>query len=192
MNKAQLDLLVVSAQSGNVKTFNLLCEYIYPHLFRFALKQCQDKDVANDAVHDVLLKLPSTLKSLSDPRAFKAWVFKSIKWRVIDVLRKSNRHINNRVDEFDFEAIEQEATEENDHNFLLHFISELQEIDRDTVYLFYLEEMSLEEISHVLSTPIGTLKSRLNRARKQLKEKLIRYEDQQADSSAKVIQMRGN
>jgi RNA polymerase sigma factor (sigma-70 family) len=52
-------------------------------------------------------------------------------------------------------------------------IERLPIIDREVVVLFYLQELSLAEIADIVQVPVGTVKSRLSRARRTLKRQLI-------------------
>jgi len=54
---------------------------------------------------------------------------------------------------------------------LRYAINRLPSIEKQMIHLFYLEELKISEISMILGIPVGTVKSRLNRARKQLKQK---------------------
>jgi RNA polymerase sigma-70 factor (ECF subfamily) len=49
-------------------------------------------------------------------------------------------------------------------------VERLPEVERQAIYLFYLEEMSIKELAKVFDVPTGTVKSRLNRARTRLKK----------------------
>ncbi len=55
---------------------------------------------------------------------------------------------------------------------VMALIDTLPEIDKQAIYLFYLEEMKITEISAILQIPAGTVKSRLNRSRKKLREQV--------------------
>ncbi len=170
MEKAKLDLLVIEMQTGCEKAFDQICRYFHPSLLRFAYKICAHEQMAHDAVQNSWLKMAKSVKSLNDPRAFKSWVYQLVRWQTLDLLKK----VNNDVLDFNTDEVDVAFSDETDvdHSDLLSLIDCLPDIDRQAVYLFYLEQMTLAEIAIVVETPIGTIKSRLNRARKFLKEKL--------------------
>lgn len=167
MNTSREELLVISAQAGNEAAFAELYQNLYQPLVKFAYKLCGHHDWAQDAVQDVWLDTAKKLRKLQDPKAFRSWMFRAVRWRCIDLARKANK--TQSLDG------QKEATEEIkvEDSGLLKLIDQLPEVERQAIYLFYLEEMSLAEISIVLEVPQGTLKSRLNRARKHLKTLLI-------------------
>ena len=68
---------------------------------------------------------------------------------------------------------EESVMEKDTIEWIRNAVAALKEPFRETAMLFYLGELSLEEISAVTGHPVGTLKSRLHRARKQLKKALI-------------------
>lgn len=174
MEQAQIDLLVIDAKLGDEHAFEQLFHYFQQGLLRYAYKVSTDSQVAQEAVQNSWIKVTKNLSKLKDPRAFKSWLFQLTHWQVLDLIRKQNIH--NKCVNID-DVNELEAPKVKTENGELHFqLSQLENIDKQAIHLFYLEEMSLQEISIVLSIPIGTVKSRLNRARKILKNKLSNKE----------------
>ncbi|SFB79871.1 RNA polymerase sigma factor [Pseudoalteromonas denitrificans] len=178
MHKAEEDLLVIAAQQGNEKAFTFLCKYYQTSLSRFAFKLCGDRHQAQDAVQDAWIRIAKKLKTLDDPRAFKSWIFKAVRWCTYDLMRKSLRNEADCQQDISLENItapEGDEIGKSEHfTTLLSLIEQLPEIDKQAVYLFYLEEMKISEIAQVLQIPSGTVKSRLNRARKILHERFNR------------------
>lgn len=164
MKTSREELLVISAQAGNQAAFAELYQSFYQPLVKFAYKLCGHNDWAQDAVQDVWLDTARKLRKLNDPKAFRSWMFRAVRWRCIDIARKANK--TQQLDEPQEQATEELQSEDSG---LLKLIEQLPEVERQAIYLYYLEEFSLAEISIVLEVPQGTLKSRLNRARKNLK-----------------------
>ncbi|MGX5201189.1 RNA polymerase sigma factor [Aliikangiella sp. IMCC44632] len=169
MQQAQQDLLVLEAQSGNQKAFECLVIYFHPQLVHFASKLSGNHALAKDAVQDVWISSSKNLRKLNDPRAFKSWIFRSLRWRVLDLLKAKS---------YQFETLDNlDLSEEiNEAPVLKEKLSKLIEAlplkEREVVYLFYSTELTLVEITQVLTIPLGTVKSRLNRARKTLQQQL--------------------
>lgn len=177
MEQAQIELLVIDMQLGCQQAFNQLCQHFHPSLLRFAFKICANEELALDAVQNAWLKMFSAIKTLNDPRAFKSWIYRAVRWQSLDLLRKK---ANDKLDFTDQSLTLVDNNQPDDEpSSLLALIELLPSIDRQALYLFYLEQMTLAEISVVIDVPIGTVKSRLNRARKQLKEK---YQQQEQDN----------
>jgi RNA polymerase sigma-70 factor (ECF subfamily) len=170
MEQAQIDLLVIDAKLGKDIAFEQLFNYFQQGLLRYAYKVSSDPQIAQEATQNSWIKVTKNLAKLKDPRAFKSWLFQLTHWQVLDLLRKQKIH-----DQYiDIEEVDElsSAAPVNENSELYFQLSQLENIDKQAIHLFYLEEMSLQEISIVLSIPIGTVKSRLNRARNTLKNKL--------------------
>ena len=183
MKQAELDLLVMASQNGNKRAFAKLFETLNLPLIRFAHKMCRDDAVAQEATQEAWIKMSSTINTLNDARAFKSWMFKLVRWRVLDIVRKQASLNEESLDTIEEQIIEEPITDEpiNDelneaNNELNQAMAKLPSIERQALHLFYLEEMKINDIATVLDIPSGTVKSRLNRARQQLRDIVERSE----------------
>lgn len=176
MEQAELDLIVIEAKLGDDKAFECLYRHFQQAVLRYSYKVHPDRQMTQEANQNTWLKIAKNLPKLNDPRAFRSWLFQTAHWQMLDLLRKQ-AHVENKVvdENMDELAVANEsALCDKNHSELYQHINCLADIDKQAIHLFYLEELSLQEISIILSVPVGTVKSRLNRARKQLKEKLTR------------------
>jgi len=171
MNQAEQDLLVLTAQSGNQQAFGLLFKCYHKSLIGFALKMSRDRELAMDAVQEAWIKAAKNIRKLDDPRAFRSWIYRLVRWTLTDLLRRKTRQ-NQHLQSYDETTdIDLTATSDNSDETLTMAIKRLPNIENQMIHLFYLDEMTVKEISLVLELPAGTIKSRLNRARKLLKQK---------------------
>ncbi len=180
MHQAEQDLLVLEAQNGNDKAFECLIQYFHPQLIKFANQLCSDPAMAKDATQDVWLSIGKPLRRLSDPRAFKSWLFRAVRWRVLDLV-KVNAREQESVECPEYLDNPFLTVEFDDSNIELRplrkAIEQLPQQERATIYLFYMAEFSVKQIARVLEIPLGTVKSRLSRARKILKQQLTQPTD---------------
>lgn len=171
MHQAEEDLLVLAAQAGNRKAFSLIVKRYHQSLLRFAFKISGDEQIAQDAVQEAWIKTTFGIRRLKDPRILKSWLYRLVRWRTTDLLRKAAR-LNQRTEEYDdaqhWEAVENSIDETEELNAA---INRLPLLEKQMVHLFYLDGLKVAEIASVLEVPSGTVKSRLNRARKLLKQK---------------------
>lgn len=170
MNQAEEDLLVISARAGSEEAFGFLFRHYHKPLLRFACKLGCDEQVAADAAQDAWLRIARTIRRLEDPRAFRSWIYRAVRWRVLDLLRKSGRVEVTRDGELPEPADDGRLADQMDAADLRGLMSRLPDVERQALHLFYLDEMKISEIAAVLEIPPGTVKSRLNRARGQLRE----------------------
>ncbi len=177
MNQAELDLLVLTAQSGNQQAFGLLFKFYHKPLIGFALKLSSDSELSKDAVQDAWIKAAKNIRQLKDPRAFRSWIYRLVRWKLTDLLRKRSR------EDCQLEQLNEETASNlvenntNEDETLSTALSRLPDIEKQIIHLFYLDEMKTAEISIILEIPAGTVKSRLNRARQMLKQKYQQLEN---------------
>lgn len=167
IDTAQLDALVLLAQQGNKEAFDLLYEYAHPLLLNFAFRLCSDRQMALDSVQEAWLKSTQSIANMNDPRVFKSWMFRAVKWKVHDMQRsaKSRRSLSENLASQPEAICAQSPKDEYD---LKAAIDLLPAIEKEVMYLFYLNDFSVNEISIIQKVPIGTIKSRLSRARHRL------------------------
>ncbi|MHA8069188.1 sigma-70 family RNA polymerase sigma factor [Aquirufa ecclesiirivi] len=163
-----------------------------PHLdamYNFALRLTNDEDDAQDLVQDTCLKAYRFINSFEPGTYAKAWLFRILKNNFINDYRKKSRSPS----KVEFEWVEQSFTGDDDpepsHQADLHAetvnemlgdeitkaIQALPVDFRMIIILCDLEEFSYEEMAKILNIPIGTVRSRLHRARALLKDSLATY-----------------
>ncbi|MDP7576304.1 MAG: sigma-70 family RNA polymerase sigma factor, partial [Pseudomonadales bacterium] len=162
------EYLVLKAQAGSEKAFSILFRSYNPSLLRSAFRLCRNEQMALDAVQDAWLTISRTLGALTKPAMFRARVFKAVRWRTIDLMRKRD----NNLETLDEDVLDESAEDQSwaTTNQIVSMVERLPEVERQAIYLFYLEEMSIKELAKVFDVPTGTVKSRLNRARTRLKK----------------------
>lgn len=181
MLQAKQDLLVLAAKNGNEQAYVFLCKFYQKSLLRFSYRLCGDHQMAQDAVQNGWLKTTKNLRKLEDPRAFKSWLFRSVRWSTYDLLRRSKNHEESiQPEELDLVADESSQSQGDEYN-MINLIKQLPAIDSQAVYLFYLEEMSVIEIADIVGVPAGTIKSRLNRARNTLRTILMNQQTERVN-----------
>lgn len=87
MDRAKEDFLVLAAQGGDIRAFDALFRLYDLPLRRFAYRLSGDRELAMDAVQDAWITLSRTLRKLKDPRGFRVWAYKTVRWRVTDRAR---------------------------------------------------------------------------------------------------------
>ena len=169
--RTEEELLVLKAQDGSKRAFAVLYKSYHPSLLRFSYGICKNEQMAADAVQDAWITIMRTLHNLYETSMFRARVFKAVRWRTLDLLRKQpSGHVpfDEHAEQIAVVASSPHATKGQ----LIWHIKQLPEGEQQAVYLFYLEELKLSEIAAVLEVPTGTVKSRLNRARARLREQM--------------------
>jgi len=167
MNQAEHDMLVIDAQDGSRRAFDVLVRHHHQNLLRFAYSLCWDAALAQDAVQDAWIKVAGRFRALDDPRAFRGWLYHAVRWRVVDLQRK--RYRDDQPLEGD-EGSRDKTAERDTRIDLAAAIYGLPDKERQVLQLFYVSGLTIPEIVLVLDVPAGTVKSRLHRARGFLKD----------------------
>ncbi len=167
VDRVQEDLLVIEAQQGSQRAFEALFKIHNAPLRRFALRISGDEQLARDAVQDAWITLSKTLRRLQDPRGFRVWAYKTVRWRITDLARrmKPEAVLSEEV-AGDMAAEPAFATSDQ----LGRHLARLPEAEKNALVLFYLDGLQIQEIAAIEHVPVGTVKSRLSRARDRMRE----------------------
>jgi RNA polymerase sigma factor (sigma-70 family) len=166
--------VVLRCQMGEREAFDLLIARWHPLLWRYAISLTNDLDTAADAVQDVWLRVLRGLVRLRDAAKFRAWLFGIARRVLMDRLRV--RYAGPVFDAVDLTEVPQAVTDddlEEDLSLLQTELARLPMLEREVLTLFYLKELNLNEIAEIAAIPVGTVKSRLFRARHLLRQHLV-------------------
>ncbi|MEO7190338.1 MAG: sigma-70 family RNA polymerase sigma factor [Vicinamibacterales bacterium] len=166
--------VVLRCQMGERDAFDLLIARWHEPLWRYALRVTGDADAAADVVQEVWLRVLRGFGRLREAARFQPWLFGIARRVLMDRLRA--RYAAPRFEEVDMAELPGVAVEDDraeDLALLEAGLSELPVLERDVLVLFYLQKLSLNDIADIAAIPVGTVKSRLFRARKMLRERLI-------------------
>ncbi|OWO95575.1 RNA polymerase subunit sigma [Rhizobium esperanzae] len=141
-------------------------------LRRYARALVRNSDEAEDLVHDALVRAFEKRKSFRSGGNLRTWLLSILHNAHIDRLRR-NRSLMRRHDEAAIEA-ERSLPAGQEHAVRLQQVRdaffELPEEQREALHLVAIEDLSYQEAANALGIPIGTLMSRISRARTQLRE----------------------
>ncbi len=175
-------------EAEKLQVFN---DEFMPHInsmHNFAYRLTFDEDDANDLVQDTYLKAFRFIDSFQKGTNAKAWLFRILKNSFINDYRKKSKEPA-KVDYQDVETyynsddVDRQITPDLRVESLQDMIGDeisnaLNSLDvdfRTVIILADLEEFKYDEMAKILDIPIGTVRSRLHRARNLLKEKLSEY-----------------
>jgi RNA polymerase sigma factor (sigma-70 family) len=172
---ARDEWLVVRCQLGEREAFDALIARWHAPLWRYAVRLTNDRDAAADVVQDVWLRVVRGLTTLRDAARFRAWLFGIARRVLMDRLRL--RYAEPAMEPLDLGEIEEPPADEeraDDSALLQAELDRLPLLEREVLVLFYLRELSLNDIAAIAAIPVGTVKSRLFRARQMLRTQLTR------------------
>ena len=161
--------------------FEELAMPLFDSLYNFARWLAHDSNDAEDLVQETYLKALRSFASFQPGTNFRAWIFRILRNNFLSSCSKLERRMTVAMDSEE-DGPELAADTKTPETILMNrFNSQLMQraIDdlpvhyRETLLLCEVEEMSYQEIGEILSIPIGTVMSRLARARKAVRESVL-------------------
>lgn len=152
-----------------------MIEPLIPALRRYARMLSKDPFAADDLVQDCLERLFTRWHLRRPDEELKGWVFTILHNLAMNHFRRAARHGRSMpIDEVDEAALSRPAPQEDTvmHAQVLAAIDRLPDDHRSVFLLIAVEELSYAEAASVLDVPIGTVMSRLYRARMRLQRLL--------------------
>jgi RNA polymerase sigma factor (sigma-70 family) len=168
------ELLAIRCQLGEPAAFDDLIARWHGPLWAFARRLTGDDDAARETLQDVWLRVIRGIPRLRDGSKLRAWLFGIARRTLMDRLRDQyarSRAVDVAVD-IDEIPTEPTVDEIDDLDALERALEQLPLLEREAVTLFYLQELSLNEIAEALNVPVGTVKSRLFPGRRLLRQRM--------------------
>lgn len=185
------NILIEKAQRGDRGALNELIRKHQDRAYQYAFRLTRNPDIAADVVADAFVRINNALKNFKGNAAFTTWLYRIITNCYLDQRKREKGKGNVSLDsgfQQDDEDITREIedpgrtpdelVERNQREALLHrALAQLPEFQKSMIVMYHAEQLSYEEIAESLDLPIGTVKSRLNRARISLREILAQDEE---------------
>ncbi len=165
------ELLLIRHRRGDAAAMDELVTLWEGRLFYYIMRLVSNEEDAWDALQDTWLAFVKGVDKLRDPHALVLWLYRTARHKAMDRLRT---RYDDRSVSMDGEEVPEvdEGGEEfgfEDAELVHSKLAELSLPHREVLTLFFLEDLSIEEISQVLESAPGTVKSRLHYAKKALR-----------------------
>lgn len=171
------ELLAIRCQLGEAPAFDELVERWHPPLWRYVRRVTGDDNAAAETLQDVWLAVLRAMPNLREPARLRPWIFGIARRTVMNRLRDAYAE-----PEYERVDLAEVADPDNAEDFTedigrMHdALARMPVTEREVLVLFYLRELSLTQLADVLAVPVGTIKSRLFRARRMLRKQLTHRE----------------
>ncbi|MGN1303636.1 MAG: RNA polymerase sigma factor [Oscillospiraceae bacterium] len=147
-------------------------------MYSIAYSILHNAEDAEDAVHQAFLKIANNFEKVceipsQEIKAYIVIIIRNVSINIYNSNKRKSEHITELNDKI---AVEVDFLEQFEYEHLVKAISELPQLYKDIVYLYYLEEFSAKEIAKMLDITADAVWKRAERAKKMLKEKLERKE----------------
>lgn len=187
------EMLINTASKGDLDAFNQLALRYQDLAYHHAHALLRDPALAEDATQDSFIRAFQNMAGFRGG-SFRAWILKIVTNSTYDMLRRSKRHPTQSLypeDEYgdeieapvwlaDTTTSVQDIVERSEFSRdLYRLINDLPAVYRTVLTLVDLHDFDYAEVADALKIPIGTVKSRLARARQRISEKLCSVENRQ-------------
>jgi RNA polymerase sigma-70 factor (ECF subfamily) len=183
--------LIERCQEGDKRAFDLLMQRHHARAYQYALKLTKHAEEARDVVSEGFIRVFRAINQFRSSSAFTTWLYRILRNCFLDMRKRKALRVVASLDavketddgEVQMQVVDRgpapdEVAIKSEHSARVKkAISQLTAIQRSMIYLYHADQLSYEEIANELDLPVGTVKSRLNRARIALKDVLRRHPD---------------
>lgn len=170
-------------KNGDASAFREIVKKYQRYAYKVAFKILLDGDDANDIVQESFIRVWKNLYFFNNHVRFTTWLYKIVVNLCYDKIKSIKRREKVEMNKCDLEELlvtsEESCEKAADNNQLARIIEDLSEglpeKQRMVFILRDLQELSIEEVSAILGTSVGSVKTNLVYARRSIKEKLIKF-----------------
>lgn len=183
--KEETSRLINEIRNGKREAFDRLVELYQTKLYNFTFNYLKHPEEAKDLTQDIFVSVYRSLSGLKDVSKFSSWLYQIALNHCRNRYKKLKRtgYFNSQSidDPESYVQLTSKNSPENQVerqeviNIVRTTISKMKKQEKEVLMLRDMQELSYEEISAILGIPIGTVKSKLNRARTGLKNRLKHY-----------------
>ena len=169
---------VAQAKQGDADAFALLVQTYETSVYRLALRMCGNAHDAEEVAQEAFMAAWKGLPSFRGESKFSSWLYQLTTNEAINFLRKEKRHravtpLEDEMEPATGDTAQQAAEAKELQQALQQALDALTPEHRQIFLLRQMRQLSYEEIGRLLGLESGTVKSRLNRAKKQLRQILL-------------------
>ena len=180
------EMLISRFQSGDENAYVELVNRYKDKLTNFVFYFLKDEEHSEDIVQETFIRLYEKKHYYKEIAKFSTWIYTVARNLANTELRKKSRtkimylsQMSNHKKDYDLKSSEPELNKNIENEFLMkeiHFaIDKLPENYKSVIILRDIQGLGYEQISNIVGVPLGTVKSRINRARLQLQVDLMDY-----------------
>jgi len=154
--------------------FEKLVKLYYRDLYRFGFSLTGSDADASDLTQETFYIWACKGHQLNNPGSVKGWLFTTLHREFLKICRRRKRFADEPIDESaqHLPDVPADCVNRIDSRTLVRMLGELDEDLRAPLVLYYIQDFSYKEIADVLAVPLGTVQSRIARAKIQLSRRL--------------------
>jgi len=178
LRRLQDNQSISKLQDGNLEALGYLYDRYRQMVFRTALVITGDPEVAADLLQDVFLRLHRFAHRIDTERPLTPWLYRVTANLAYSWMKRRNRLTRCLKEMAEWLSRERKTTpdhlseQDEECRWVQRAVASLSITQRVVIVLYYVRDLSLQEISEILDIPVGTVKSRLHYGRRTLKKQL--------------------
>lgn len=193
MSERYLDdqVLITRAQEGDRSAFNQLLRKHETRAYQYAYRLTRNPEEAADVVAEAFVRVYNAIHNFKGNSAFTTWMYRILTNCFLDIRKKERARpahslestlqtaegeVERQVEDPGLTPHE-EAEKSERESRVAKAVAQLPEYQKAMIVMYHSEMLSYEDIAASLDLPIGTVKSRLNRARLNLRDILLKDEE---------------
>lgn len=180
------DLLIELCQKGDQSAFDALIRKYETRAYQYAYRLTSNQDEASDIVADAFVRVYNALKNFRGQSSFGTWLYRILTNCYLDQRKRERTRRHESLEaqlNVDGGEVQRQVVDESDGPDVIlertareaavqDALGKMPEYQQAMLVMYHVENLTYEEISDALDLPIGTVKSRLNRARLALRDHL--------------------
>lgn len=176
-----LPVILTRCKAGDALAWEALVRQYQARIYGIAYHYVRNAEDARDLAQEVFVRIYQNLEACADAKMFIPWIIRIARNACIDHLRRRKARPQGRdvaLDEVrnlphQGSTPEQQWTANSRKRLIYRALNELTDLNREIILLKEIQGMQLDEIASLLKVPLGTVKSRSNRARIELARKVM-------------------
>ena len=173
--------LIDAAIAGDSYAFEQLVQPLEGRIYAVALRMCQNREDAQDCMQEAMIRIYRALSGFKGQSSFSTWVYRITMNTCLDELRRRKARKSTSLDNLvdagwspsdETDTPERHAVQSEQRRTIERAIADLPEDMRAAIVLRDIQGLAYDEIAAALDVNVGTVKSRISRARERLREKL--------------------
>lgn len=181
--------LIQKCKMGDSEAMSQIYEAYKEELLKSATRLLKNCIEAEDAVSEAFINFFKSIEKFELNYPVRPWLHKILKNEATSQLLKHNKLTSSKEDfiglEFSEPSEEEKVFNSEEVNYVRKALLKLKREEREVLTYFYFDELSIREISSILSIPEGTVKSRLFTARASLSQKIKNLMEKKEDGKEK-------
>jgi RNA polymerase sigma-70 factor (ECF subfamily) len=176
-----LPVILTRCKAGDALAWEVLVRQYQARIYGIAYYYVRNAEDARDLAQEVFVRIYQNLEACIDAKMFTPWIIRIARNACVDHLRRRRARPQGRDVALDEvrnlphpgSTPEQQWTANSRKRLIYRALNELTDLNREIILLKEIQGMQLDEIASLLKVPLGTVKSRSNRARIELARKVM-------------------